>query len=352
MGQYYINDGKNMMLTENLIHIIKSAKRYIKVSSFIMEDKTIVSELCNVASTGKVAVFVISNRNNKEGEEYRATSAQKEDANPEGIHSHPVFLQKLFYSGVHVRLLDNLHAKFIISDGDNGILMSANIASNSLIRNVETGISVSKNDLKDLELIFDTMYNYADIVQFVKSDKSDVVKKSIRKIPEQIFNNIKGNIKLTALSRYNTNLSDCHQTTLYDSLIEIIDNANSFIYIVSWVFKDKSNSLIRLQNSISKALRRGVKITLFYNQLVPPYNLPLQKKFIEDMGIKGCDAYSNNNNHSKCVLSEKEGILFTANIDGNNGLLEGFEVGCLMDKDQHQCAIGHVNEMIKKSLIK
>lgn len=347
MGHYYINDRNRKELTEKILGIIRSAKKYIKLSSFIMEDLQVVSELCEVAGSGELAVFVISNRNNKEGEEFKSTSPQREGV--EGIHSHQMFLQRLFYAGVHVRLLDNLHAKFIIADGEEGLLMSANIAANSLAKNVETGISLSGNDMKDLEIIFDTMYNYADIVQFVKSDSSDIIKKSVRKLPNEIFCNIKGNVKLTAISKYNTNLSECNQMTLYDAIIKIIDEAQSFVYIVSWVFKDKRNTLFKLQKSIKNALKRGVKVTLFYNNSVSSFNKALQEQFIYQLGSKGCDAYSNDNNHSKCILSDKDGLLFTANIDGANGLLEGFEVGCMMDKEQHEQALNHVKELITKA---
>lgn len=347
MGQYYINDGNRLDLTDRILGIIKSAKRYIKLSSFIMEDYKVVSELCEVAASGKVAVFVISNRNNKESDEFKSTFTVKEGS--EGIHTHQMFLQSLYYSGAHVRLLQNLHAKFIIADENDGILMSANIASNSLMRNTETGISLSGTDLKDLELIFDTMYNYADIVQFVKSDSSDVTKISVKKLPNEIFNGIKGNVKLTAISKYDTNLSLCKQTNLYDAIVDIINDSQSFVYIVSWVFKDKHNKLFRLRKSITNAIKRGVKITLLYNDSMSPFNKSLQDLFILDMGSKGCDAYAITNNHSKCILSEKAGLLFTANIDGNNGLLEGFEVGCLMDKDQHLRALKHIEEMITKA---
>lgn len=347
MGHYYINDRNRKELTDKILGFIRSAKKYIKLSSFIMEDHQVVSELCEVAGSGELAVFVISNRNNKEGEEFKSTSPQREGV--EGIHSHQMFLQRLFYAGVHVRLLDNLHAKFILADGEEGLLMSANIAANSLTKNVETGISLSGNDMKDLELIFDTMYNYADIVQFVKSDSSDVIKKSVRKLPNEIFCNIKGNVKLTAISKYNTNLSECNQMTLYDAIIKIIDEAQSFVYIVSWVFKDKRNTLFKLQKSINNALKRGAKVTLFYNNSVSSFNQALQEQFIYQLGSKGCDAYSNDNNHSKCILSEKDGLLFTANIDGANGLLEGFEVGCMMDKEQHEQALNHVKQLITKA---
>ena len=207
MGCYYINDGKRRELTESILEMIRTAKGYIKISSFVMEDQMVVDELRSVAYSGKVAVFVISNRNKREDEEYISTKDKKGIVDAEGIHAHRMFLQKMYYSGVHVRLLDNLHAKFIITDGQKGVLMSANIASNSLNKNVETGITVEGDDLNSLELVFDTMYNYADIVQFVQSDRSDVIKMSVKKLPNQIFDGIKGNIRLTAISRYQTNLS-------------------------------------------------------------------------------------------------------------------------------------------------
>jgi phosphatidylserine/phosphatidylglycerophosphate/cardiolipin synthase-like enzyme len=346
MGHYYINDANRRELTDKILDMIRTAKSYIKISSFIMEDYQVVTELCNLSASGKVAVFVISNRNNKEGEEFKATSPKK---SVEGIHTHQMFLQNLFYSGAHVRLLENLHAKFILADGKEAMLMSANIAANSLTKNVETGITLAGDDQKDLELIFDTMYNYADIVHFGKSDYSDVVKKSVRKLPNEIFSGLIGNVKLTAISKFDTNLSECHQTTLYDAIIRIIDDAQSFVYIVTWVFKDKRNTLFKLQKAIDKAIKRGVKVMLFCNNNVSAFNQSLQEQYTYLMGSKGCEAYSNNNNHSKCVLSEKEGILFTANIDGNNGLLEGFEVGCMMDKEQHQQALNHVKELITKA---
>jgi len=346
MGHYYINDANRRELTDKILDMIRTAKSYIKISSFIMEDYQVVTELRKVAASGKVAVFVISNRNNKEGEEFKATSPKK---SVEGIHTHQMFLQNLFYSGAHVRLLENLHAKFILADGKEAILMSANIAANSLTKNVETGITLAGDDQKDLELIFDTMYNYADIVHFGKSDNSDVVKKSVRKLPNEIFSGLIGHVKLTAISKFDTNLSECHQTTLYDAIIRIVDDAQSFVYIVTWVFKDKRNTLFKLQKAIDKAIKRGVKVMLFCNNNVSAFNQSLQEQYIYLMGSKGCEAYSNNNNHSKCVLSEKEGILFTANIDGNNGLLEGFEVGCMMDKEQHQQALNHVKELITKA---
>ena len=348
MGNYYYNDKKKQHLTEQILYTIRYAVKYIKISSFLMQDKEIIDELCIASESGRVAVFVISNRNQKEGDEYNA-SGEPGKKTREGINNHQKFLQDLYYSGAHVRLLDNLHAKFLIADGKNGLLMSANIAPNSMSRNVESGITLGNDEICDLENVFDTMFNYADIVQFVSGKNYDAVKSSNKKLPKSAFTDINSNIRLTVRSKSNTNLSECDEMSLYRTIIEIIDEAKSFIYIVSWEFKDRLGKLNAFYNAVDRALKRGVKVTLFYNSKGPETNIKVQEEFIFKMGSMGCDAYFDQCNHSKCIVSEKKGFLFTANIDGNSGLLEGFEVGCIMDENQRKQAKEHVEQLIIKA---
>jgi hypothetical protein len=48
----------------------------------------------------------------------------------------------------------------------------------------------------------------------------------------------------------------------------------------------------------------------------------------------GCKVYADVYNHSKGVINEKTGLIFTANIDGNHGLTNGFEVGYILSENQ------------------
>ena len=68
-------------------------------------------------------------------------------------------------------------------------------------------------------------------------------------------------------------------------------------------------------------------------------------------GLKrmGCRNFGDDNNHSKCVISENDGILFTANIDGKNGMLNGFEAGCRLSREQISLAFQHINKLIENS---
>ena len=115
-----------------------------------MQDAEISEMLREIAISGKAAVFLISNKKDQESEEYRESTVvpQNDKDKNVGFDNHGRFLKELFYSGIHVRLLDNLHAKFIVSDGEKGLVMSANLAPNSLKRNVESGIEISGSDVR------------------------------------------------------------------------------------------------------------------------------------------------------------------------------------------------------------
>ena len=346
MGKYYINDNSKSELTNQLMELISNSTQYIKISSFLMQDKEVINRLMEISSSGQAAVFVISNQNRKESDEYNESGEMKTDNDKPGVNSHEMFLQTLFFAGIHVRLLDNLHAKFLVVDGNDGLLMSANISNNSLRRNVETGISLNSKELSDLELVFDTMYNYADIVRFVNKRNVDIVKKSYKPLPSSILGSLNSDIKLTACSKRQTNLSDCHITSIYDTIISMINSSQKFIYIVSWEFKDYGKGLTLFYKAIEKAIKRKVIVKLYYNEVGSLKNLENQREFIYKMGTMGCDAYSDKTNHSKCLLTESEGFLFTANIDGYNGLTEGFEVGCILNEEQYKKALAHVESLI------
>ena len=360
MGRYYYNDQSNQNLTDQIMKVIMSAKKYIKLSSFLMQDKRVVDALKKVSTSGQAAVFVISNQINREDEEYRFTDTGGKNKGSEngkpGINLHQYFLQGLFYNGIHVRLLKELHAKFIIADGEQGLLMSANISPNSLTKNVESGISLTGEQLHDLERVFDIMYTHADIVQFIGEGNRDIVKKVNRKIIADDLKCLTGDIKMTAAQHYSasaqyddSNFSEINVTTLYETIIDIINEARESVYIVSWVFKDPHRKLKKFQKAVLNAIERGVNIYLFYNHNMPEHNERNQDKYITYLRENGCYVFSDNINHSKCILNESRGFLFTANIDGGTGLLEGFEVGAIMDEEQYTEALAHVNSLINTS---
>ena len=105
--------------------------------------------------------------------------------------------------------------------------------------------------------------------------------------------------------------------------------------------------LPEFKEAIDKAVKRGVNVVLYSNYYGRgSLSLNASRKAIEDLKHLGCQSYGDDNNHSKCVISEKDGILFTANIDGKSGMRNGFEAGCKLNREQIGLAYQHINKLI------
>lgn len=350
--RYLINDEGQHSLTDGIRELITGAKKYVKISSFLMQDASISKMLKELASSGKIAVFLLSNKKDQETEEYKEDYSEsmsllsKGKNKSIGFDNHGKFLKELYYSGVHVRLLDNLHAKFIIADGERGLVMSANLAHNSLNVNVETGIEICGIDIKELEYIFDVMYNHADIVRFQGASRKDITERVDNKLNPKAIERIEGGIRLTVSSSLPTNLDLCSVHSIYDTIIEIINEAKLYVFIATWHFKlNKKDSLCEFTKAISNAIRRGVRIYLYSNTDMICSSLKQSRSALKTLDNLGCISFGDHRNHSKCVLSESKGILFTANIDSENGMTNGFEVGCIMSPKQRAMAEEHLRNL-------
>ena len=341
MNSYLINGNGSMVLTNSIKELIKGAKRYIKACNFLFQDNEVI-ELLHEASTRGVAIFIISNiRLN----DYNENEKPKKETNNTTV-PNLTYLKEL---GCHVHLLTELHAKFIIADGEQGILMSANFAANSLDKNTETGIPILGAELSDMEYIFEMLYLSSDVSDIDKTKERNVFLKKTKRLVLDRDNYLNSNMRFTIDSKHkDNNLYNCHVRSIYNSIINIINKANKYVYIVTWHFKEL-NHLPEFIDAINNAIKRGVEIKLYSNYYGESDSLASSHKAIEMLKHMGCKNYGDNNNHSKCVISENTGIIYTANIDGINGMLYGFEVGCMLNREQLNLTYDHINSLIEKS---
>ena len=149
MRRFYANDSSSSELSNKIKAIIQNSKTYIKTGNFLFQDESIIQELITALERG-IAVFIISNI--------------CDDDIEYNVNMHKVNLKKLRRAGAHCRGLDDLHAKFIIGDGTDGIIMSANFSPNSVgQKNIETGVKIEGEELRELEYTFDNLYLNADV---------------------------------------------------------------------------------------------------------------------------------------------------------------------------------------------
>lgn len=339
---FYLNSENSSELTERIFSIINNAKEYIKTGNFFFKDSKLNNALINASNRG-VAIFVLSNLTGCEDRGILNVDLKKEN------DPHLPNLHDLHALGIHVRCNTDLHAKFLLCDGTQGLIMSANYTSNSLYGNPENGLDITGNELVDMECLFDILYLHPDVIlsedggkyRYLK-ERNPISNKDIERIGS---NNL---LRITACGDDNilTNLRGCRVHSIYDSIISIIKNANEKLYIVSWSYT-ALRVLKEFHEELKNAIIRNVHVTILYSNEARESNV----KKTEEQISKLCDDIGNKNNpkvrqfprnHSKCVISEKEGIMFTANIDGNRGLLKGFELGCNLSENQRLSAMSKI----------
>lgn len=339
---FYFSNKENQSLADGIFGLIRNATKYIKTGNFFFRDPKIHSELLKAADRG-VAIFVLSNLTGNENRGYRDTKA-KAESDPHIVHLH-----EMEQKGIHVHLCRDLHAKFLISDGTQGLIMSANYTPDSLYGNPENGVDVSGIELSHLEDVFDELYLHPDTVlqgdgqRYRYAEKNDP-------IPSGSFDNIGSGSKLliTISSKASSNLRECHYRTIYDKILNVINESRAYLHIISWSFSG-IEKLPEFTEAIKAACDRGVKIRLYYGTKGESWQISRTQKqigilkgnlknSIEDVALK--------DNHAKCVLSEKEGLMFTSNIDGENGLLTGFELGCVLSESERTSALVQLKNII------
>lgn len=347
MGQYFINGNGHFQLTQEVRKMIREAKIYIKAGNFLFQYPEIISEL-KEAMQRNVVVFIISNLKRADKKPYQVNGVKDDSAK---MDTHIVNLRALTKLGAHCHSLDDLHAKFIIADGTKALLMSANFALNSMNRNTETGIMLEKEELLELEYTFDKLYSNSDVTYVSEFKDRNHALRQFKPLDGDTFDHFVSQLRLTVaspsddMSKSSTNLHRCQVYTLYDSILEVIDDAEEYVYMVTWHFK-KLQKLPKFLETVQRAVDRGVLVCVYSNDKGPDDGLQASLDEINKLKKIGCKSYGDDNNHSKCVLNEKSGILFTANIDGANGLRSGFEVGCMFDKEQRDRAYEHILSLI------
>lgn len=326
-NSFFYNGRGSLELTDRILSLIQDAELYIKTGNFLFQDVRVVEALIEAMGRG-VAVFILSN-----------TTQQENDSRPGRVEGHVDLqlpnLKELTRKGAHCRALDDLHAKFLIVDGQDGLLMSANFSPNSIEGNIETGVLLKEDEVADLEFVFDNLYMNADVQRIFGTDSKTAILRSKKPLPSETFSreHIKSNLRLTIVGQERkgrqSNLANCNVMTLYQEILNIISRAKERIDIVTWHFSAIDN-LPELVQELRSAIARGVKVRLYSNHVQDNTSLPESLKCIASLKQFGCEHVGDGQNHSKAVITEGEGIILTANIDGNHGLKGGFEVGCVL----------------------
>jgi hypothetical protein len=334
----FLTHKENNSIKTEILKLIHESKSVIKLCSFILTDKDIFEALLERAKSFQVAIFVLTQLDNSK---LINTSLLTEEETLEQTNkTHLSHIKKLYDNGVHVRASDSAHAKFILSDRKIGFIMSANITTPSLTINTESGIYVDSNDVQNLDNLFDVIFQkgtlYRQYLSSAKKSKGFIVQNDISIKKEWLPNHSDVRIRYS-YENYTNNL--------YEEIIDLIRNAKSYLYISTY-------SIVKLENlkefitEIKNARNRGVTIYVFCRGMNYRFD---HLNGCNSLSKLGCLIFADFYNHSKGIINEKNGLIFTANIDGAHGLKNGFEVGYILNEVQRQEFLEFHKYLIKTS---
>ncbi len=325
LSKLYTTGEEQCAIKETVHRLVSNSKRYLKVCSFILEDKAVVKAILELLLSN-VAVFILT------ALDERALHAYLErEEEPTTQQTHLENIALLAKAGAHVRACIEAHAKFVISDGSEAILMSANLTRLSMRMNPESGVCIASSmELENLEQLFDSIFQFGtEYDSFVSIGKRELVVNRRENLMQESYLPIRGSSNL----RWTYGLT--HLNLLSD--IEMaFEGAKKDILLSSYsvVALDR---LPKLMENIKTFLdeKKGRLSILVRGMNHRPDHLEACGKLTE----LGAKIFGDLYNHSKTIVSDNgNSLLFTANIDGKIGLTRGFEVGISVVPESEEAA--------------
>ena len=123
---------------------------------------------------------------------------------------------------------------------------------------------------------------------------------------------------------------ESYANNLLNEIVNVINEAEKYVFLSTYSIVGL-NALPELIKAIKSAIDRDVSVSVFCRGMNYRND---HLEGVSELREIGCNIYADVYNHSKGVINENRGLIFTANIDGNHGLTNGFEVGYILNETQ------------------
>lgn len=314
-------DRKSLLIA--LTDLISRAETYIKVCSFIIDNKQIFELLKKQLAEKQLAVFILTavdERNIK-------SDILNEDESAEfSSIRHFEYIGELVKAGAHVRASSSAHAKYLIKDGNEALIMSANLTGPSLVSNQrnkepndESGIQIDdETEIKSLERIFDSIFQYGtEFKKFLNlSREIQLIDIKDIEISQRDFPQNDSLLQWTY---------EKYQHSIYEKLNESFLNGEKEILLSTYSIVGLQNLNELIENIQSFIQQKKGSVKIFCRAMNHRTDHVSACSQLSQIGV---EIFGDMFNHSKGIsVDNKTGMIFTANIDGHHGLKNGFEIG-------------------------
>lgn len=323
----FLTQEENSSLKNEILKIISEAKSVLKICSFIITDREIFNAILTKAKQSQVAIFILTQLDPAKLENSLSLVdfITEEELKESPSRVHLKFIKQLYENGIHVRASLSAHSKFIVSDRKKGFVTSANFTTPSLTFNTESGVYLDETSSIELDKLFDVIFlqgtTYKEFLETGKKGKMFVVQSEVRINSKLLPQPTLSNLRFTC---------ETYSNNLFEEIVNLINDAKEFVYLSTYSIVGL-NALNELIRAIKYAIDRNVSVSVFCRGMNYRNDHLEGVSSLKDIG---CNIYADVYNHSKGVINEKSGLIFTANIDGNHGLTNGFEVGYILNETQ------------------
>jgi len=292
-------------LRNRLVMMLDSAKDSICVASFLIADSYIIQAMLRASERG-VRVYLLT------ASETQLLREPKEDNEFDALRlkEHIRTLEQLA-GRVLVRTGENLHSKFVLVDPQSsqaqGFLLTANLTSEALTRNVEIGVELDSDEVHDL-------FRQFLIGFWIESSNELLEPGSISKI--EPLSDVVLPSPLQLLS------TTSRTSTIKQRVDALIDAAKSEIIVSSFGIDMKHETT----QKIIQAARAGTKVRILSRPRPNKNTMNALIALVE----AGAEVRGHRWLHAKCVLADTNegwsGLVMTSNVE-SHGLDKGFESG-------------------------
>ncbi|MDG7000336.1 MAG: phosphatidylserine/phosphatidylglycerophosphate/cardiolipin synthase family protein [Nitrososphaerota archaeon] len=300
--------GDSDVLIARINEYVKSARNMICISSFLLDESEVVEEL--IRASHDVRIYIITASENILEKEPRRDS----EFELERLNEHKRVLNRL--AGITlIRTADSFHSKFIItdpsSDDAKGMLLTANITKDALVRNPEIGVELTPQETKDL-------FKQFTIGFWIESNRELLEPGKLSSVRRVQLTNATPPIVLPCTLQ--------NLCSIKEALLDIIGEARHEI----WVSIYGIDSDHEVSKKLISALSRGTKVKI----LTRIRGTDKHTKSLISLAQSGAEIVGHRYLHAKAIVVDAENgcksIVMTANID-KKGLDEGFETGVILN---------------------
>jgi cardiolipin synthase len=296
-------------IRNKLIAIVDGAKEVVCACSFLIADENIVKTLLRAYDRG-VRVYLLTASETQLLKEPRTDS----EFDAERLQDHIKTLRQMA-GRILVRTGEHFHSKYVLADPNGtdakGFLLTANLTSEALTRNVEIAVELTPAEVRDLFKQF--------LIGFWRESSSELLEPGGLNSSELVDG-------LATEEPRDVLCTTNRMHTLRDAVDRLMEEARSEIVVSSFGFDLQHETVQKLV----AAATLGKKVRIFAR---PRQNKASMNALVA-LREAGAEVSGHPWLHAKCVIADTErgwaGLVMTANFEAR-GLDEGFETGVLLE---------------------